>query len=138
MSIPISNTLLSFVIVIVLLLVFIIYNNSNSGFVGRRNYNYWSYPIFNLGTRMLYPTHLQSYDVRGDFPIGYYPIGTFNQPESTSRGFYPIIEPNFYTYEYVNPVQGFYPPSWDASYSVPYKMNNSNCNSRLKVKPINN
>jgi hypothetical protein len=131
-----SNTLLIFLAVIMLLIV-IIYYNSTAGFVGRRNYNYYSYPMFNLGTREWFPTHLQSYDVRGDIPIGYYPIGAFNQPERPARGFYPVIEPNFYTYEYVNPVQGFYPPAWNSNYSVPFKVDNKNSiSSGGSVKPI--
>lgn len=140
MIIPISNTLLFFIIVIIVLLGVIIYSNSIAGFVGRRNYNYYSYPIFNLGTRELFPTHLQSYDVRGNIPIAYYSAGAFNQPEWPIRGFYPVIEPNFYTYEYVNPVQGFYPPAWNSNYSVPFKVDNSNTksSSRNEVKPIVN
>jgi hypothetical protein len=135
---PISNTLLGFGIVIILLLCVIIYSNSKSGFVGRRNYNYYSYPIFNLGTRAWFPTHLQSYDVRGDIPVAYYPPGAFNQPEMPSRGLYPVIEPNFYTYEYVNPMQGLYPPAWNSNYSVPFKMDNNNSIASGGVKPITN
>jgi hypothetical protein len=122
---PVSNTFLFFAVVIIFLLRVIIYSNSSLGFVGRRNLNYYSYPIFNLGTREWFPTHLQSHDVRGEQPITYYPSGSFNQPEVSARGFYPIIEPNFYTYEYVNPVQGFYPPTWNSNYSVPFKVDNS-------------
>lgn len=136
---PVSNTFLIFIVVIVLLLGVIIYYNSTAGFVGRRNLNYYSYPIFNLGTREWFPTHLQSYDVRGELPITYYPAGAYNQPElPVKRGFYPVIEPNFYTYEYVNPVQGFYPPAWNSNYSVPFKADNSTSNSNNEVKPIVN
>lgn len=110
MAMPVSNIFLIFLVVIILLIGVIIYYNSTAGFVGRRNLNYYSYPIFNLGTREWFPTHLQSHDVRGDIPIGYYPQGAYNQPALPVSGFYPVIEPNFYTYEYVNPVQGFYPP----------------------------
>lgn len=135
-----SNTFLIFLAVIILLIV-VIYYNSTAGFVGRRHYNY-SYPIFNLGTRELIPTHLQSYDVRGDIPIGYYPAGAFNQPEwpvhGLYPGLYPVLEPNFYTYEYVNPVQGFYPPAWNSNYSVPFKVDNKNSLSSGGVKPITN
>jgi len=142
MSIPFSNSkiFLIFVVVIGVLLGVIIYFNSTAGFVGRRNLNYYSYPIFNLGTREWFPTHLQSYDVRGDIPITYYPAGAYNQPAwpVRRRGFYPIIEPNFYTYEYVNPVQGFYPPTWNSNYSVPFKVDNSTSNSSNEVKPIVN
>lgn len=80
MNIPISNTLLVFIVVIILLLGVIIYYNSTAGFVGRRNLNYYSYPIFNLGTREWFPTHLQSRDARGELPITYYPAGAYNQP----------------------------------------------------------
>lgn len=134
------NNFLVFLVVIILLLGVIIYSNSTSGFVGRRNLNYYSYPLFNLGTREWFPTHLQSYDVRGDIPIIYHPSGVFNQPEWPVKGFYPVIEPNFYTYEYVNPVQGFYPPAWNSNYSVPFKMDNSNTKfiSSNSVKPIVN
>jgi hypothetical protein len=143
MKMLISKTLLFFIVIIFLLLGVIIYFNSTAGFVGRRNYNYYSYPIFNLGTREWFPTHLQSHDVRGDIPVSYYPSGAFNQPEWPARGFYPVIEPNFYTYEYVNPVQGFYPPAWDSNFSVPFKANNANTTSSNKsnvniVKPIIN
>ena len=138
MHFSISNTLLGFVIVIIILIGFIIYSNSAAGFVGRRNYNYYSYPLFNLGTRQWFPTHLQSYDVRGDVPVMYYPSGAFNQPKLPAKGFYPVIEPNFYTYEYVNPVQGFYPPAWNSNYSVPFKVDNSNSTDRNEVKPIIN
>ena len=140
MSIPFSNVFLIFVVVIGVVLGVIIYSNSTAGFVGRRNLNYYSYPIFNLGTREWFPTHLQSYDVRGDIPITYYPAGAYNQPAwpVRRRGFYTVIEPNFYTYEYVNPVQGFYPPAWNSNYSVPFKIDNSTSNSSNEVKPIVN
>jgi hypothetical protein len=139
MKMLVSNKLLFFVVVIILLLGVIIYFNSRDGFVGRRSLNYYSYPIFNLGTREWFPTHLQSHDVRGDIPVAYYPAGAFNQPEWPARGFYPVIEPNFYTYEYVNPVQGFYPPAWDSNFSVPFKADNRNGNSNGNlVKPIVN
>ena len=138
MNIPVSNTFLFFIVVIILLLGVIIYYNSSAGFVGRRNLNYYSYPLFNLGTREWFPTRLQSYDVRGEQPITYYPSGALNQPEWPARGFYPIIEPNFYTYEYVNPIQGLYPPVWNSNFSVPFKANNSNNTSSNNVKPIVN
>ena len=132
-----SNTLLIFVVIIVVLIFIIIFYNSKVGFVGRRRLHY-SYPMFNLGTREWYPTHLQSYDIRGNIPVAYYPVSVFNQPEWMARGLYPIFEPNFYTYEYVNPVQSFYPPVWNSNYSVPFKMDNSKTNSSNVVKPIVN
>ena len=138
MTSPVSNALLFIGAIIIVLIVIIYYNSTTAGFVGRRNYNYYSYPVFNLGTREWFPTHLQSHDVRGDIPIGYYPTGAFNQPEWPARGFYPVIEPNFYTYEYVNPVQGFYPPAWNSNYSVPFKVDNKNSISSGGVKPITN
>jgi hypothetical protein len=125
-------------IFIILLLAYIIYSYTSSSFVGRRNYIEYSYPIFNFGTREWAPTHLQSYDPRGDIPIGYYPTGIFNQAEWPYRTYYPpppgLIEPNFYTYEYVNPVQGFYPPIYNSNYSVPFKVDNKN--STPGYKPI--
>jgi len=138
MNISVSNTFLCFILVIILLLGSIIFNKSTAGFVGRRNLNYYSYPLFNLGTREWFPTHLQSHDIRGEIPITYYPAGEYNQPAWPVRGFYPVIEPNFYTYEYVNPVQGFYPPAWNSNYSVPFKIDNSTSNSSNEVKPIVN
>ena len=138
MAMPVSNIFLIFLVVIILLIGVIIYYNSTAGFVGRRNLNYYSYPIFNLGTREWFPTHLQSHDVRGDIPIGYYPQGAYNQLALPVSGFYPVIEPNFYTYEYVNPVQGFYPPTWNSNFSVPFKVDNSIYNSSNEVKPIVN
>jgi hypothetical protein len=114
-----NNILLIIIIIISVLLIYLVYYNHFAGFVGRRgsNFNY-AYPIFNLGTRELLPTHLQSYDVRGDVPIMYYSNSVFNQPEWPYKSYYPpVIEPNFYTYEYVNPVQGFYPPIWNSNYS---------------------
>jgi hypothetical protein len=136
MNMLVSNTFFFSVGVIILLAI--IYFNSTAGFTGRRHYNYYSYPIFNLGTREWFPTHLQSYDVRGDIPVAYYPAGAFNQPEWPARGFYPVIEPNFYTYEYVNPVQGFYPPAWNSNYSVPFTVDNKNSSASGGVKPITN
>ena len=138
MTSPVSNALLFIGAIIIVLIVIIYYNSTTSGFVGRRSLNYYSYPVFNLGTREWFPTHLQSHDIRGDVPVGYYPSGAFNQPEWPARGFYPVIEPNFYTYEYVNPVQGFYPPAWNSNYSVPFKVDNKNTASRGEVKPITN
>ena len=144
----VSNTLLILLATIAVLSLIIYYNTTLAGFVGRRSLNYpypMPMPLFNLGTREWFPTHLQSHDVRGDIPIGYYPAGAFNQPEWPVRGVLPVIEPNFYTYEYVNPVQGFYPPAWDSNYSVPFKvgvgMDSRNSNftgSNGGVKPIIN
>jgi hypothetical protein len=126
-------------IFILILLSYIIYSYSSTSFVGRHSLNY-NYPIFNFGTREWYPTHLQSYDVRGDIPVAYYPSGTFNQPEWPVKTYYPpppigMFEPNFYTYEYVNPLQGFYPPIYNSNYSVPFKVDNKNSNSG-GYKPI--
>jgi hypothetical protein len=113
--------LIIIIILISLFVIYLIYYNNLAGFVGRRGSNYFNpyiYPVFNLGTRELLPTHLQSYDVRGDVPVMYYPNGSFYQPEWPYNSYYPpVIEPNFYTYDYVNPVQGFYPPIWNSNYS---------------------
>jgi hypothetical protein len=129
------------IVFILLLLAYIVYARNTASFVGRRNYAFYNYPMFNLGTRQWAPTHLQSYDVRGDVPIGYYPNGVYNQPEWPYRTYYPpppgMIEPNFYTYEYVNPLQGFYPPIYSSTYSVPFKANNNN-STYGDVKPILN
>jgi hypothetical protein len=105
---------------------------------------------WNIGTRELVPTHLMSYDIRGDVPITYQPIGVFNQPEypthasnkplieeptimkapvenkkmigvSSETGNPYYIEPNFYTYDYVNPLVGVVPPVFNSSFSIPYK-----------------
>jgi hypothetical protein len=124
------------IIVIIVFLALIIYFMKD-GFIGRRSYISdldYGVPIFNFGTRELMPTHLMSYDVRGDVPIGYYPSGAFNQPEWSYRSYYPYLEPNFYTYEYVNPVQGFFPPEYNTNYSVPFKVDNKN--STPGYKPI--
>lgn len=122
-------------IIVILLLIGIRYSNYNEGLLIRKS----SYPIFNLGTRELFPTRLMSYDVRGDVPIGYYPTGLFNQPEYPYHsGFYPstygYINTNFYTPEYVNPYLNFIPSIYNSNYSVPFKVNGKNSNN--SVKPI--
>lgn len=109
-----------------------------------------AYP-FNFGTREWASTKLMSHDIRGDVPIVYQPEGPFNQPEvithainkplieqptiaeppvenkkmigvspQTGNPYY--IEPNFYTYDYVNPLIGVVPPVYNSTMSVPYKV----------------
>jgi hypothetical protein len=130
---------LTYILICTLLVLTALIYFTKDGFIGRRNYiedlNY-GVPLFNFGTREWAPTHLMSYDVRGDIPISYYPNGIFNQPEWPYRFYYPYLEPNFYTYEYVNPVQGFYPPEYNSNYSVPFKVDNKNSTSGYK--PIDN
>lgn len=122
---------LATIMIIGLIYILLKYNNINllDTFTGRRNYyDRYQYPFpypFNFGTRELIPTHLQSYDIRGDVPVSYYPIGVFNQPEYPVRNAAFAYEPNFYTYEYVNPFLGFTPPKFDPKYSLPFNNNNN-------------
>ena len=134
---PVLSTII--IILIVVFLALVIYF-AKDGFVGRRSYISaldYGVPIFNFGTREWSPTHLMSYDVRGDIPISYYPVGAFNQPENPrypiNNTYYPILEPNFYTYEYVNPLQGIVPPEYNSNYSVPYKVDNKNSTGGYKA-----
>ena len=91
---------------------------------GRRNfYDRYQYPFpypFNFGTRELVPTHIQSHDIRSNVPISYYSNGVFNQPDYLVRNAEFVYEPNFYTYEYVNPFLGFTPPKFNPKYSLPF------------------
>ena len=112
--------IISITIIIIALLSYLLYQNYYEGLVGYPP----DYPgLFNVGTRQLAPTHLMSYDVRGDVPVGYYPIGIFNEPENLyGRKFPRYNEPNFYTPEYINPLQGFYHSMYNSTFSVPFKV----------------
>jgi hypothetical protein len=127
---------ISIIVIIITLLSYLLYKNYYEGLIGYLGYPD-SYGLFNVGTRQWSPTHLMSYDIRGDVPIGYYPIGIFNQPENLygRKGGYrasPISihniypEPNFYTPEYVNPLQGIIPSQYNSTFSVPFKVDENN------------
>ena len=124
-----------FLTLVILLLAYLTYSNyyTNEGLIGYPG----APPPFYWGTRQWAPTHLMSYDVRGDVPVGYYPVGIFNQPEYPSRRRYFYTNynsPGFYTPEYVNPWQGIVPSIYNSTFSVPYKVDENNNSDG--VKPI--
>ena len=153
-----------FILAVASLIGYLIYTNYIEGLFIYPDGNPVNYP-FNFGTREWTTTHNMSHDIRGDVPIGYYPVGVFNQPEwpviavnrplvesnpddvnkmekknippfYNKNGYY-YTEPNFYTYEYINPLLGFIPPVFNKDLSVPYAVNNQGSNSH-GVKPILN
>ena len=128
--------IISITIIIIALLSYLLYKNYYEGLIG-----YPGYPgLFYVGTRQLAPTHLMSYDVRGDVPVGNYPIGIFNEPENLyGRRFPRYNEPNFYTPEYVNPLQGFFPSMYNSTFSVPFKVDENDgglATTNWQVKPV--
>ncbi len=137
MSKNLNTITISFTILVIVLLSYLLYKNYyQEGLIG-----YYGEPqIFNFGTRQWAPTHLMSYDVRGDVPIGYYPIGIFNEPENLyGRKHIYRNAPGFYTPTYVNPFQGMYPSMYNSTFSVPFKVNANNgpiANTSWQVKPV--
>ena len=128
--------IISITIIIIALLSYLLYKNYYEGLIG-----YPGYPgLFYVGTRQWAPTHLMSYDVRGDVPVGYYPNSIFNEPENLyGRRFPRYNEPNFYTPEYVNPFQGFFPSMYNSTFSVPFKVDENDGNlatTNWQVKPV--
>ena len=127
------------IILVVVVIIYLLYGNFKEGL-----YEIVP-PVFNFGTREWIPTRLQSYDIRGDIPVSYSPIGIYNQPEypnptplyNPNSGEFYYLEPNFYTYEYVNPLQGYVPPVFNKDLSVPYAVSGQGNNSN-GVKPILN
>ena len=125
-----------FSIIVIILLAYLLYANyyKNEGLIGY----YDVPPTFYWGTRQWAPTRMMSYDIRGDVPIGYYPVSIFNEPEYPSRRRYYYTNynsPGFYSPEYVNPWLGIVPSIYNSTFSVPYKVDNAN-NSIGGVKPI--
>ena len=115
---------------IIILLIYLLYKNykQNEGLIG-----YYGEPqIFNIGTRQWTPTHLMSYDVRGDIPIGTYPPPIFNEPEilGTKRYYRNPLEIPFYTPNYINPLLDITPSIYNTTFSVPYKNNNNDNNTQ--------
>lgn len=132
-----NPTLIFFILITTILLIYLIYENYykniNEGLIG-----YGGLPLFNFGTREFAPTRLMSYDVRGDIPVGFYPVSIFNEPEFPSRRRYFYTNynsPGFYTPSYYNPWLGVAPSMYNSTFSVPYKADN-NSNSNNNVKPI--
>ena len=118
------------------MLSYLVYVNyyKNEGLIGY----YDAPPPFYWGTRQWAPTRMMSYDVRGDVPVGYYPVSIFNEPEFPSRRRYFYTNynsPGFYTPEYVNPWLGVVPSIYNSTFSVPYKVDNANTGVG-GVKPI--
>jgi hypothetical protein len=133
--------IISITIIIIALLSYLLYQNYYEGLIAYSPGYPPDYPgLFNVGTRQLAPTHLMSYDVRGDVPVGYYPIGIFNEPENLyGRRFPRYNEPNFYTPYYINPYQGFYPSMYNSTFSVPFKVDENDgglATTNWKVKPV--
>ena len=130
---------LSITVVIIILLSYLLYKNYYENLIGYPGYPA-SYGPFYVGTRQWAPTHLMSYDVRGDVPVGYYPNSIFNEPENLyGRRFPRYNEPNFYTPEYVNPFQGFFPSMYNSTFSVPFKVDENDgnlANTNWQVKPV--
>jgi hypothetical protein len=121
------------IIIIIILLLYIFARGYYEGLVGYNS----PPPVFNWGTREWYPTHMMSYDVRGDIPVQYYPVGLFNQPEYPVIRGYPNLNTNFYTPEYVNPWLGVVPSQFNSNFSVPYKVDYPHKTiSKNIVKPI--
>ena len=133
----INTITISFTILVIVLLSYLLYKNYfQEGLIGY----YGEPPIFNFGTREWMPTRLMSYDVRGDVPIGYYPIGIFNEPENLyGRKHIYRNAPGFYTPNYVNPFQGMHPSMYNSTFSVPFKVSANNgpiANTSWQVKPV--
>lgn len=115
---PNLTIIIPITIIMIAFLSYLLYQNYYEGLIGYPGYPPGYPGLFNVGTRQLAPTHLMGYDVRGDVPVGYYPIGIFNEPENLyGRRFPRYNKPNFYTPEYVNPLQGFYPSMYNSTFS---------------------